>query len=646
MYEMKANAQQAVLYDDRFLESFTGANILRDPKTAAVELVANAWDAGATKVNMIWPDESARICFSIEDNGHGMTEESFNRIWRTLSYDRTKAQGEFAQFPPELNLPPRVAFGRNGKGRFAGFCFGDEYFVETWRNGKSVTFKVSRGGLEQPFILDKQQEAQKAGHGTKVYTTTPRKVALPESVARSEIGMRFLTEPTFSVSLNGESIKFSDIPEANIKEIAKEIDGLGTVTIIAIDTLNTDKTTYLHGVAWHVNNRLVGDCSWKYGTDSLMDGRYKAAKRFIFIVKSDFLSKAVLSDWSGFNVENEDYKRTLEVVINFIRDTVLEISKNERQETFNEVKRANKDKISKMSMVGVEKWEKFVHTVQADCPSIREKDLHELAGILANLEISQNQYGLLQKLSEMQPGQLDELHIVLDEWTLDMAKVVLDELKSRLSLLSKLKEKVFDAGADEVQELQPLFHQGLWIFGPEYETIEFTSNEGMTKVIQKLFAEKGKGSLNRPDFAILPDSTVGLYYYPHYDEEGGEFGTSRLTIVELKRSGITIGEEQKAQCWKYIKELYSKGLIDESSKVTCFVLGSTIESQEIHARKEKDDRVIIKPLDYNNVITRAKTRLHRLFDRVKNAPFLNQKEIEAFIKRNEKFDNGQPSLLD
>lgn len=643
---MSAVLQQAVLYDDRFLESFTGPNILRDPKTAVVELVANAWDAGATKVNIIWPDESDELCFSIEDNGHGMSEEAFNRIWRTLAYDRTKAQGEYALFPDDLDLPPRIAFGRNGKGRFAGFCFGDEYFAETWRDGKSVTFKISRGGGEQPFQLDKQQEVQKIGHGTRIYVTAAKRSLPPESIARAEIGMRFLTEPTFFVTLNGHAIKFSDIPEANIDEITKTIEGLGDVSIIAIDTLNTDKTTSLHGVAWHVNNRLVGDCSWKYGEDSLLDGRYKAAKRFIFIVKSNFLAKAVLPDWSGFDVDDEDYKKTLNVVLDCIKETVLKISKKEREATFNDLKRANKNNILKMSMAGVEKWEKFIQSVQTDCPSIKDKDLHKLAGILAKLEISQNQYALLHKLSEMEPGQLDELHKVLDEWTLDMAKVVLDELKGRLSLLSKLKEKVFDASADEVQELQPLFHQGLWIFGPEYETVEFTSNEGMTKVIQSLFKSDEKGSRNRPDFAILPDSTIGLYYYPHYDEEGGEYGTARLTIVELKRSGIPIGEEQKAQCWKYIKELYSKGLVDESSKITCFVLGSTIENQETHARKEKDDRVIIKPLDYNNVITRATTRLHRLYDRVKNAPFLNKNEIEEFVKRRENDTESQPSLLE
>ncbi|UJX39315.1 ATP-binding protein [Desulfovibrio sp. JY] len=636
---------QGVLYDPRFLESFTGTNILNNPRTAIVELVANAWDAGATRVDITWPDESAGICFSICDNGHGMDEKNFNRIWRTLAYNRQKEEGEFALFPKGVTLPPRYAFGRNGKGRFAGFCFGDEYFVETWRDGKSVTYKVSRGMPDKPFDLSKETESENTSSGTKVFTKIAKRIHLPEVIARAEIGMRFLTDPNFNVTLNGKSIKFTDIPEAHIKEFEKQIEGLGLIKIIVIDLQDADKTTYQHGIAWHVKNRLVGDCSWKVGGELLLDGRTNEAKRYVFIVKTDFLDDAVLSDWSGFDESNQRYTMTLDVVLKFIKETMLDLSKTKRSQTFDDVKKQHRDKISKMSMISVERWENFVHRVQEDCPSIKETDLSQLAGILANLEISQNQYGLLNKLSEMQPGQLDELHVILKDWTLDMAKVVLDELQNRLSLLDKLKEKVFDAEADEVQELQPLFHRGLWIFGPEYETIEFTSNEGMTKVVRKLFKSNDPGSQNRPDFVILPESTVGLYYYPRYDDEGAEYGTDRLTIVELKRSGIPIGEDQKAQCWKYIKELYSKGLLDDISKVTCFVLGSTIDPQEVQARKEMSDRVVIQPLDYNSVIARANSRLHRLYDRVRSAPFLSKEVIDDFVSRGSRFENGRVSLV-
>jgi hypothetical protein len=123
--------------------------------------------------------------------------------------------------------------------------------------------------------------------------------------------------------------------------------------------------------------------------------------------------------------------------------------------------------------------------------------------------------------------------------------------------------KVKSTDTEEVQELQPLFHRGLWIFGPEYETIEYTSNEGMTTVIQKIFGENSKGSLNRPDFVIVPDGTVGFYGYARYDDEdGGEIGIASLTIVELKKPGVPIRREEINQTSKYIEELFRKGLID------------------------------------------------------------------------------------
>ena len=86
--------QQAVLYDDRFLESFTGPNILRDPKTAVVELVANAWDAGATKVSIIWPDESAGICFSIAYKRQGNTGTAFRQYTERRHCPKKEAKSQ------------------------------------------------------------------------------------------------------------------------------------------------------------------------------------------------------------------------------------------------------------------------------------------------------------------------------------------------------------------------------------------------------------------------------------------------------------------------------------------------------------------------------------------------------------------------
>ncbi|WP_251275249.1 hypothetical protein, partial [Enterobacter hormaechei] len=64
---------------------------------------------------------------------------------------------------------------------------------------------------------------------------------------------------------------------------------------------------------------------------------------------------------------------------------------------------------------------------------------------------------------------------MLTEWTIGLAKIVLDEIQTRLRLIEELKRKLEEPGVDEVHELQPLFTKGLWMFGAEFESIEFTS---------------------------------------------------------------------------------------------------------------------------------------------------------------------------
>jgi len=102
---------------------------------------------------------------------------------------------------------------------------------------------------------------------------------------------------------------------------------------------------------------------------------------------------------------------------------------------------------------------------------------------------------------------------------------------------------------------------------------------------------------------------------------------ARLVVVELKKPGVRIGDEEKNQCWKYVTELYRKGLIQESTQVTCFVLGAEVDPFQGRARREMDGKVIIQPLDYNIVIERAKSRLLKLYDRVKGAPFLEETNL-------------------
>jgi len=639
----------AVLYDARFMDNHVGRTLLTDPVAALVELVANAWDAGATEVRIAWPSQDNGTVV-VHDNGTGMTNEEFQRRWRTMYYNRRAEQGDVVRFPPSSTTSGRNrrAFGRNGIGRWAAFCFDTSYVVDTTSAALRNRYKVTRGASD-PFDIAREISDQSApGHGTEIRVRGGQHVMLSPSAVRAQLGMRFLTDPDFSVLVDDQVVTFEDIDGQNLTSVTLDVGDGHSVELIVIDTQTTDRTSQQKGIAWHVDGRLVGTCSWDGPrAEAIIDRRRIAAKRFTFIVRADHLadSEAVKHDWSGFDEDNDVYRRTADVVYDAVDRHLLSVSQEDRERTLGEAQAHNREALGEMTPLNRERWLSFVTEAQEKCPRVRDEDIVKLSEIMAKLELSTSGYSLLHKLSEYGPDELDDLYGLLDDWTLDMVKLVLDEIASRLKLIEELEARTNDDRTHEVQHLQPLFKKGLWIFGPEFETIEYTSNTGMSKVIQQLFGADEQGSKNRPDFVVLPDSTASLYTYPTYDRGGGEIGVASLVVIELKKPGIRLGEKQKSQCWNYVKELFERGLLQRGkTRVTCFVLGSELESIESDPDLKMNGTVEVIPMTFVIVLQRAKSRMLKLHERVQDAPLLqaHRQEIDRFLAP----VSSEPTLFD
>jgi hypothetical protein len=273
-------------YGERAFEDYLGDRILSDKKIAIIELVANAWDAYATQVDIRWPNVETNQPFSIQDNGSGMTAQEFEKCWMTLSYNRQEEpNGKYATPPPSLKNPPnRTAYGTNGKGRHAGLCFSDEsYFVETSKSGKCITYKVTKNTLgNAPFNCEKISEKDTQETGTRIYTQSPVKTTIQPDDIRAEIGMRFSHDPRFNVAVDGIRVTFEDIPSQNTQTLETiHLNSGDTIEIAAIDIKSTDRQAKHHGIAWQVQGRLVGEASWKgFDAQKFLDGRTAPAKRF------------------------------------------------------------------------------------------------------------------------------------------------------------------------------------------------------------------------------------------------------------------------------------------------------------------------------------------------------------------------------
>src|SRR4051812_6115065 len=126
--------KQQELFTSHYEEDFllrTLGDLIRRSEVALGELVANAWDAGASCVDVTIPEKREER-LEVADDGSGLTKEQFDQRWMTLAYNRQKNQGGDVEFPPGQS-GRRRAYGRNGQGRHGLLCFGNYYEVATTR---------------------------------------------------------------------------------------------------------------------------------------------------------------------------------------------------------------------------------------------------------------------------------------------------------------------------------------------------------------------------------------------------------------------------------------------------------------------------------------------------------------------------------
>lgn len=613
-------AKQGLLpsFGPDFLEDHAGRRVTQ-PEIALVELVANCWDAGADRVEITWPTSAAPELVAIKDNGTGMTYDQFIHRWLQLNYNRREMQGEDVEFPPDNQSSPRKAFGRNGKGRHSMFCFASGYSVETWRDGQANMFKVRRTPslTEAPYTIEPVDQFTKEGHGTIVLTELARNY-LKVSEVRDLIGSKFVTDPAFRVYVNGELIELTSLQHLlDRQEIA--VRGVGTVLVSQVDTQRTSRTSHPHGIAWWVHKRLVGEPSWEdLGDTSFLDRRTIEARRYTFVVEADVLVDELEDDWSGFR-DTKSFRAVRGAVGSHVRQRLAELMKDVHKERKRAALRANLPSLTGLSPDSRYYVGRTLDGIQEMIPSVTERVLSAMVSVLSNLEKARTGYALLEQLASLQPHELDELSEILDKWTVQEARIVLSELDRRLKLIKRLEQLVEDPSSDELHDIQPLFARGLWIFGPEYESIHFTSNQTLSTVIRKLFGDGLEEPLvnarRRPDFVVLPDSTVGIYASDAFDQRSEVSGFDKVLIVELKKGGSKITVEGRRQGEDYARALQQSGKVQRSTEIVVFVLGTEVAEDLRDEIKEGNTTVYAR--SYSVVLRQAHARTFHLQEKIR-----------------------------
>lgn len=607
------------LFGPLFIQGFA-RNIINNWEVAIIELIANSFDAGAKNVRISINEESPQKLV-IEDDGCGMTKEEFMKRWNQCGYNRTAEQGLEIYFPDGTKTNRR-AYGKNGKGRFAMYCFSNRYLVEIWKESVHLKFEVKKGKI--PFVISLLEEETLSikKFGFKLEANIENQLFLEEDEISKLIGSKFYFDPSFHIYVNNHLITEEDL--GNMISNENLTTSFGEVLIEIVKT-KRGRTSRLNGIAWWVNNRKVGDINWKLADEEPLDRRYREARMYTFIIIADILQNDVKDDWTGFE-ETERYSKVFNEISKYLInkvDVLFQKSRNTRKQ--NIFSNSALD-LKKLDIISRDFISNFIDDIIKKCPHIKDKDFENILEIMINLENSNSKFKLLGNLAKLETAELEDLNEIIEKWSIKDSKIILKEINDRLVLIDILEE-LSQKQSDELHKLQPVIERCLWIFGPEYDSLQYTSNNTLTNVLRKLFKIKSEKRLSkRPDFVVRANSTIGIYSSENYDIKGEVQGIGNVLILELKRGNSILNYKEISQAEQYCLHLLEEGHINRDVNVKCFVLGTRVGKFAKEKKTGDGDNVFIKPYNYSGIIKIARKRLFNLKEKIESYKKINDQD--------------------
>jgi hypothetical protein len=182
------------------LQRLIGRELIPNEESALIELVKNAYDAGAKHVYVtIQPQTEKEPGFvAVSDDGQGMTLNDFKKIFMFAGY---------SERPEQTDTQPRVPTGEKGIGRFATDKLGRYLGVWTKISGADhalkVTFDWEAFGNKRKKFNDITVEGEyvsadssgQQGSGTRLHITGLRSLWTRESLLALRAALAELLDP-------------------------------------------------------------------------------------------------------------------------------------------------------------------------------------------------------------------------------------------------------------------------------------------------------------------------------------------------------------------------------------------------------------------------------------------------------------------
>ncbi len=555
-------------FHGRIIDSL-GIQMYQSPVAAVAELIANAWDADATEVDVELPDSlSGDSRITVHDNGLGMTFEQCQDWYLNVGRNR--------RVNTDRSPGRRPVLGRKGIGKFAGFGIAEILEVDTTsgETGERTVFRLDLNSLRRDDYVDTAPKEipllcrempngeSRAKQGTTVTLSQLKLSRKPnENRFRESMARRFLIKQSadnFRVRISG-----SDLPHDNAlmgvefdfpsdyREQEKP-EGLEVDNGIGIEKIGEDEirwrirftkctigTEELRGVSVFCGIKvaqtpfffnLSGGLSGQHG-QQYISGQVQAD--YLDKLDADIITterqrinwehpeskpleewgrnriKSLLSIWKDRRAE-ENLKR-IDDRAGLFSKRLARLSSTERRTVNSAIK-----KIAGIESISEDQFEELSNGILTAWEGGR---LHELISDVANVEYM-DEAKLLSLLAEAQV--LNALHVA-------------EAVRAKVEVIAGLRDRI--EGRDLENAVRNYIAENPWLLSPEWETFKKET------AVKALVAQAAKDA----------------------DLENDESGNKRvdlamssgrqLLIVEFMRPGLTVDWDHINRYQRYIDVL-------------------------------------------------------------------------------------------
>ena len=597
------------------------------PVPAVVELIANAWDAYASRVAVEIPLDQSITAHSqivVTDNGSGMSFEECDQKYLMLGRRKRDHEGQEARRQQSTDeVEPtsgRRVMGRKGIGKLAVFGIGNVLRIRTVKGNMATEFALNyedvaneREYVGGAFPIDPIYDGPAAPEEQEGTRVTVEQLTLRRRISGQQfmrsLGRRFsVLSDDFAVTVNSEQIRREDMvtqfrfPTQGWDE--EHVNG-NKVRWWAGFSSSTIKDDDARGLVVLARGKLV-QTPWFFdlsgGTYGQHGMQYMAGE-----VEADFLDEDI--DLIATNRQSVAWDHHIASPLREWGETkvkwlLAEWARLRREENLKRL-RASDRFLPLVERFSEPRKSELLMAIDkvASIPQLEEERLDEIVEFLISAYQSDYFYDAMRSinkaLSDDEP--LPALIQVLREWQILEATSIAQVVRGRIEII-RVFEKMIKERAPEKHptraDMQSYLEENPWLLEPAYGTFEREPQ------LQDLL-EREIGVLpdpEDPDIGRFPDFVTLAY-------------GSEIVVVEVKRPGRRGNRNHYRQLEDYVHCIrrHLRSTTDQRyyQRVTGYLICSQLTADAIDlAEAGVAENILV--VDWERLVARAR-ELHREF---------------------------------